>query len=52
MTTWFAQGSSVTELTDAELRSALFSVYDELGARRKVIALPPTSPDSTAARDR
>ena len=41
MKTWFAQGSATTELNDDNLRSALFSVYDQLGPRRKVIALPP-----------
>ena len=30
-----------TALSDADLRAALFSVYGELGNRRRVIALPP-----------
>lgn len=41
MTTWFAEGSATTELSNDDLRAALFSVYDQLAPRRKVIALPP-----------
>jgi len=36
-----AQGSSTTELTDADLKAALTAVFDQLGPRNKVIALPP-----------
>lgn len=38
---YFATGSETTELTDKELRSALFKVYDQLGPRQRVIAVPP-----------
>lgn len=41
MPTYFAAGSPTTELSDADLRSALHGVFDQLGERRKVLALPP-----------
>jgi nickel-dependent lactate racemase len=39
--TYFAQGSPTTDLTADDLRAALFSVFDQLGPRKKVLALPP-----------
>jgi len=52
MTTFFAQGSSTTDLSSAELRAALFDVFDRLGARHKVLAIPPdhTRSNSMAGR--
>jgi nickel-dependent lactate racemase len=41
MPTYFAQGSSTTDLTRDDLRAALFCVFEKLGSRRKVLALPP-----------
>ncbi len=41
MPTYFAAGSPTTELSDADLRAALHGVFDKLGERRKVLALPP-----------
>ena len=38
---YFAHGSSTTELTDAELHSALQEVLQKLGKRQRVLALPP-----------
>jgi nickel-dependent lactate racemase len=38
---YHAQGSSTTELSDADLKAALIAVFDQLGPRAKVIALPP-----------
>ena len=35
------QGSATAELSDKDLRSALFSVFNQLVPRRKVIAPPP-----------
>ncbi len=37
----FSQGSSETEFTIEELSSALFSSFERLGARNRVIAVPP-----------
>ena len=41
MPTYFAAGSSTTELSDAQLRTALHGVFDRLGPRHRVLALPP-----------
>ncbi|MGA2253253.1 MAG: D-mannonate epimerase [Thermoguttaceae bacterium] len=41
MPTFFAQGSPTTDLSGDDLRAAMFSVFEMLGARRKVLALPP-----------
>jgi nickel-dependent lactate racemase len=41
MTTFYAQGSPQTDLTDADLRAALFGTFQKLEPRRKVLALPP-----------
>ncbi|NLE37999.1 MAG: D-mannonate epimerase [Pirellulaceae bacterium] len=41
MTTFFAKGSATTDLTRDEMRAALFGVFDRLGARQKVLAIPP-----------
>ena len=41
MPTYFAQGSPTTDLTRDDLRAALFSVFDKLGPRNRVLALPP-----------
>lgn len=38
---YFAAGGKERELTDAEVREALFGVFDKLGVRERVIALPP-----------
>ncbi|NOY41714.1 MAG: D-mannonate epimerase [Planctomycetes bacterium] len=37
----FATGSPTTELTDAQLRDALVGVFEQLGPRERVIAVPP-----------
>ncbi|MEI8375128.1 MAG: D-mannonate epimerase [Planctomycetota bacterium] len=41
MPTFFAQGSPTTDLGRDDLRAAMFSAFEKLGPRRKVIALPP-----------
>ena len=41
MPTYFSQGSPTTDLTRDDLRAAMFSVFDKLGPRNKVLALPP-----------
>lgn len=41
MTTYFASGSPTTELTDNEVREALYGVFAKLGPKQKVLALPP-----------
>jgi nickel-dependent lactate racemase len=38
---YFAKGSSSTVLSDEELRSALFSVFERVGNVRRVLAIPP-----------
>ncbi|MCA9229612.1 MAG: hypothetical protein KDA57_03105 [Planctomycetales bacterium] len=38
---YFAAGSATTELTDAQLRDAMFGVFGKLGALERVIAVPP-----------
>ncbi len=37
----FSQGSADTELSDADLASALLSALEQLGERKKVITVPP-----------
>jgi nickel-dependent lactate racemase len=41
MTTYFAVGSPTTVLSDADLRQALTTVFKQLGAKKKVLAVPP-----------
>ena len=38
---YYSVGSPETELTDAELRAALQDVFGQLGARKRVLAIPP-----------
>ncbi len=38
---WFEQGSPHAVLTDEDLRSALHGVFEKLGPRKKVLAIPP-----------
>jgi nickel-dependent lactate racemase len=37
----FAKGSKDTALTDEEIKQGLFSAFEKLGSRKKVLALPP-----------
>jgi nickel-dependent lactate racemase len=37
----FAKGSENTSLTSNEIKEALFSVFDKIGLRKKVLAIPP-----------
>ena len=41
MTTYYAEGSSSTDLTDADLKAAMVAMFERLGPRSKVLALPP-----------
>lgn len=41
MATYFAQGSSTTDLSSADLRTALTQTFDQFGPRQRVLALPP-----------
>ncbi len=41
MAIYFANGSPTTELSDEQLRDGLRSAFEQLGDRRRVIALPP-----------
>jgi nickel-dependent lactate racemase len=41
MTTYYTQGSPSADLSDADLRAALAAVFEQLGPREKVLALPP-----------
>jgi hypothetical protein len=41
MSLYFAAGSPTTEFTPAEIKAALASALDKLGARKKVLAVPP-----------
>jgi nickel-dependent lactate racemase len=41
MSLYFAAGSPTTEFTPAEIKAALASAFDKLGARKKVLAVPP-----------
>lgn len=38
---YFAEGSADTDLSDSDLREALVGVFDQLGSRQRVIAIPP-----------
>ena len=41
MTTYFANGSPTTDLTENELRDALAAVLSQLGPLERVLAIPP-----------
>jgi nickel-dependent lactate racemase len=41
MTTYYAEGSPATELSDEQLREGLFDALKRLGPRQRVLALPP-----------
>jgi len=41
MTTYYAEGSSSTDLTNADLKAAMVATFERLGPRSKVLALPP-----------
>ena len=41
MATYFAEGSPTTDLTDSQLKAALASVFDLLGPKERVLAVPP-----------
>ncbi len=41
MTVYLALGDANTQLSDPQLRAALYQVFEQLGPRRRVIALPP-----------
>ena len=41
MPTFFAQGSPTTDLTREDLKAALTTVFENLGPRNRVLALPP-----------
>jgi len=41
MTTYYAEGSPSTDMTDDDLRAALVLTFEKLGSRSKVLALPP-----------
>ncbi|HLA84590.1 MAG TPA: lactate racemase domain-containing protein [Thermoguttaceae bacterium] len=41
MTTYFAQGSSTTDLSADDLRAALCATFERLGPKHKVLAIPP-----------
>lgn len=41
MPTFFAHGSPTTVISDDDLRAALIGVYQKLGTKRKVLAVPP-----------
>lgn len=41
MTTYYAEGSPTTELSEADLRAALHDTFKRLGKRERVIAVPP-----------
>lgn len=41
MTTYFAAGSPTSDMSDEAVRSALFDVFEQLGERRRVLAIPP-----------
>jgi len=41
MALYFAEGSPTTDFSETELRQALRGVFDRLGTRRRVLALPP-----------
>ncbi|MDH3717704.1 MAG: D-mannonate epimerase [Planctomycetota bacterium] len=41
MALYFAQGTPETELSDDDLQAALSNCFDQLGPRRRVLAVPP-----------
>ncbi len=41
MSLFFSAGSPATEISSADLKAGLFATLDALGARRKVLCLPP-----------
>jgi nickel-dependent lactate racemase len=41
MSLFFAAGSPTTEMSDADLRANLFTALERLGARKRVLAVPP-----------
>ena len=41
MTTYYANGSPTTVLTDDDLRAALTEVYKRLGQKQRVLVVPP-----------
>src|SRR5437588_11333398 len=41
MSLFFAAGSPTTEMSHEEVRSNLFHALDKLGARQRVLAVPP-----------
>lgn len=41
MPTFYAHGSPTTVISDDDLRAALIGVYEKLGAKKKVLAVPP-----------
>jgi nickel-dependent lactate racemase len=41
MPTFFAHGSPTTVISDDDLRAALIGVYQQLGAKKKVLVVPP-----------
>jgi nickel-dependent lactate racemase len=41
MSLYFAAGSPTTEMSPAEVEAGLFSALDKLGARKRVLAVPP-----------
>src|SRR5271155_2151497 len=41
MSLYFAAGSPTTEMSPAEIKAGLFSALDKLGARKRVLAVPP-----------
>jgi nickel-dependent lactate racemase len=41
MTTYFAAGSTTTDLSSEHLRAALACAFEKLGPRKRVLALPP-----------
>ena len=49
MALYFAQGSSSTELSTEDLKSALASTFEQLGDLNRVLAIPP---DFTRANSR
>ena len=41
MSLFFSAGSPSTEMSAEEIKAALFAALDKLGARTKVLAVPP-----------
>ena len=41
MSLYFAAGSPTTEMSPADVKANLFAALDKLGARKKVLAVPP-----------